>query len=256
MFRQVLHRLAASLGEPRVIHGREDGTDPYLSRWYFFKDRRPDDPQIEGQRAGGSDSLNLYLHRFHRSDDDQALHSHPWKWSASLVLAGGYIEERRQGDRVIRRTVRPGQINVIPAGTYHRVDLLEHDCWSLFVAGPQTADSWRFWDRVHGRSMPWRDFIRHVHNQGPPLWQSDRREPELWVQHDGLCKVHRYTASGEHGAMRYTKVLASGAEIQLLDRGSYVEYRPSRHENWRWHPERSLLAAAAQCELQAVRGTQ
>jgi hypothetical protein len=53
---------------------------PYLTRCYLFgKDR-----------AWG----NVYLHHFHSSDQGDELHNHPWVWGLSLVLAGGYSEER------------------------------------------------------------------------------------------------------------------------------------------------------------------
>ncbi len=56
------------------------------------------------------------------------------------------------------RTVRPFTINVIRADDYHRVDLLEADAWSLFVAGPKTT-GWGFWERDTGIVTPWREFI-------------------------------------------------------------------------------------------------
>ena len=34
---------------------------------------------------------NLYLHVFHRSDEDRELHDHPWGF-VSLILWGGYYE--------------------------------------------------------------------------------------------------------------------------------------------------------------------
>lgn len=37
--------------------------------------------------------FNVYFHRVFRSDDDTALHDHPW-WSFSIVLEGGYYEHR------------------------------------------------------------------------------------------------------------------------------------------------------------------
>jgi hypothetical protein len=53
---------------------------PYLTRCYLFgKDR-----------TWG----NIYLHHFHSSDQGDELHNHPWVWGLSLVLAGGYYEER------------------------------------------------------------------------------------------------------------------------------------------------------------------
>ena len=43
--------------------------------------------------------------------------------------------------------------------TFHRVDLLEDDAWSLFLVGPKTK-SWGFWDRVTGQYTEWREFLR------------------------------------------------------------------------------------------------
>lgn len=37
---------------------------------------------------------NIYLHHFHSSDQGDELHNHPWSWGLSLVLSGGYSEER------------------------------------------------------------------------------------------------------------------------------------------------------------------
>ena len=47
--------------------------------------------------------LNIYLHKFLGSDDDRALHDHPW-YSISCVLKGRLIEHRPDGStREIRR---------------------------------------------------------------------------------------------------------------------------------------------------------
>lgn len=64
-----------SLGrEPDFIIG--GAADPYVRRWWLI----PRNPV-----------LNVYLHEFLRSDDDLALHDHPW-WNASLLLWGTYTE--------------------------------------------------------------------------------------------------------------------------------------------------------------------
>jgi hypothetical protein len=113
----------------RVLPGRAitpNGT-PYLQRYYvagWNPDRRIDAPSI-------------YLHHFVASDPDDAVHSHPWAWSASLILVGGYRETRclPSGAR-IERDYLPGEVNVILADDRHRIELLEGDCWTLFLAGP------------------------------------------------------------------------------------------------------------------------
>lgn len=49
---------------------------PYLLRWWVI----PRNPVF-----------NVYLHRFMRSDDDRALHDHPWS-NLSILLRGSYGE--------------------------------------------------------------------------------------------------------------------------------------------------------------------
>jgi len=163
MRRRALKWLASKL-PTRVIYGGA-GNDRYLSRSYLFG--RPVMPDGSspfdhfGDTCPGAiwpAGVGLYLHCFHQGDEDRELHNHPWAWAVSLVLAGGYIEERKAGDQVERREVLPGDINRIHHGDFHRVDLLDGECWSLFLAGPKVS-SWGFWDRATGVFMHWRDFL-------------------------------------------------------------------------------------------------
>lgn len=115
-----------------VQHIRRDG-QPYLER-YFAAGWSP-----TNRRTGPA----IFLHHFVASDAARAVHSHPWGWSASLILAGGYREERCGPDqRVIVREYRPGDLNVIEADDRHRIDLLAADCWSVFLAG-SFEKAWR-----------------------------------------------------------------------------------------------------------------
>ena len=43
----------------------------------------------------------LVLHHFLRPDTDFRFHNHPWKWSISFILGGGYVEERLSPDGTI-----------------------------------------------------------------------------------------------------------------------------------------------------------
>jgi hypothetical protein len=164
-------RIASRLPQPRVIYDRE-GRTPYLSRYYLTaRPRMPDgsEPFESGQVRSGvlerERFCSIFLHRFHRGDDDLALHNHPWHWAVSIVLAGGYIEERRtETGAVERRKVRPGSVNVILNSTYHRVELLESECYSLFIAGPRIP-GWNFWERDTGRTVPWRQFIDELRSR-------------------------------------------------------------------------------------------
>ncbi len=180
--RFILNLLVRVLPAPRVIYDREGGT-PYLSRWYLIGAKPDEDAKLKGQVVFRETWLtrlpfNLYLHRFHRSDDDGALHNHPWRWSLSFILAGGYSEERRatHGDAVERRMVTPWSFNFIRGTDYHRVDLIESDAWSLFFVGPKVG-TWFFWDRATKRRAQWRRFVMAKRGMIPDAgWEPDARE--------------------------------------------------------------------------------
>lgn len=184
-----LHALVRFLPPPRVIYDR-DGKTPYLSRYYlrgrpWMKDgsdpfNETGNPYPDAIFPDG-DRPHIYLHRFHRDDNDDALHNHPWAWAFSILLSGGYYEDRRTIEtirhpregrstfRVERREVLPFSFNYIGHDDFHRVDLRSKECWSLFVVGPR-ASSWSFWDALTGETTPWREYInRRRSAAGSPL---------------------------------------------------------------------------------------
>ncbi|AQT78287.1 hypothetical protein B1R94_02120 [Mycolicibacterium litorale] len=109
--REWLHGLVSR--RPHQVIGGVD--DPYLLRWHLI----PRNPV-----------LNIYLHKFLRSDDDRALHDHPW-WFVSLILRGQYDEITDAGTK--RR--RAGSIAYRPATWRHRVALLWKSCASCEGTG-------------------------------------------------------------------------------------------------------------------------
>lgn len=68
--------------------------------------------------------FNTYFHQVFRSDDDAALHDHPW-WSFSIVLEGGYFEHRiHDGGINTKVWYGPGSILFRHAGSVaHRLEL-------------------------------------------------------------------------------------------------------------------------------------
>lgn len=128
---------------PDLVIGGAD--NPYLLRWYVIPRNR---------------AFNVYLHRFRRSDDDRALHDHPW-WNVSVLLKGRYVEHTIAPGGVHIRTERSaGAIKFRRAGAAHRIELLprtvrmitadgpktlrsEAPCWTLFITGPRIRD-WGF----------------------------------------------------------------------------------------------------------------
>lgn len=96
--------------------------------------------------------FTVYLHRFERPDRDRALHNHPWRWAVSLCLRGGYVEERAlpDGDTELRR-LRPGRLNLIRHGAFHRILRLMGPCnWTLIITGP-VVSRWGFRDLETGQ---------------------------------------------------------------------------------------------------------
>lgn len=95
---------------------------------------------------------NVYLHRFLRSDDDRAIHDHPWD-NRSWILSGEYLEHlqdgttatRYQGDVVERRAIEA-----------HRVELVTGPVTTLFFTGPILRD-WGFYCPNGWRH--WREFV-------------------------------------------------------------------------------------------------
>ena len=78
-----------------------------------------------------------FLHRFLDSDSDRGVHDHPWDYSRSFILAGGYNEERLVEEngvaKVILRDVRPFSINEIRGNDFHRVVLRnKKPAWTVF----------------------------------------------------------------------------------------------------------------------------
>jgi hypothetical protein len=140
-------KVIESRGPDFVIGGADN---PYLLRWWLIPRNR---------------FCNVYLHRFLRSDDDRALHDHPW-CNLSVLLDGAYYEHLPQGLRMRH----PGQVVCRRPTARHRVELVRQYLYSvedrshsrelpvltLFVTGPKVRE-WGFWCRqgfVH-----WKDFV-------------------------------------------------------------------------------------------------
>jgi hypothetical protein len=118
---------------PYIIGGADR---PYLKRWWIVPFNR---------------LFKVYLHQFLRSDDDRALHDHPW-FNISILLRGSYIEHTPNGAH--RR--RAGDIVVRPARAAHRIELIEDaPVWTLFITGPNVRQ-WGFYCPNGWRH--WRDF--------------------------------------------------------------------------------------------------
>lgn len=120
---------------------------PYLLRWWIA--RNP--------------LFCVYVHCFLRSDDDRALHDHPWA-NASILLRGEYTEHTIAAGGIHRRQVlRAGAIRMRWSGRIaHRIELHNGPCWTLFITGPRYRSwgfhcpdqGWVHWQRFTAASDP------------------------------------------------------------------------------------------------------
>lgn len=135
----MIHRLLELLPS-RTVYG---ALGPYLTRYTLLRSSKQ--------------FPRIYLNHFHRSDEDSELHNHPWEWAIAIILKGGYIETR-QDNYYVRG---PGSTVLLTEDTYHRVQLLEDESWSIFIAGPNTKTGmWYFLDPYTLKRTPWMQFIR------------------------------------------------------------------------------------------------
>jgi quercetin dioxygenase-like cupin family protein len=119
-----------------VVGGQEN---PYMLRWWLI----PRNPVF-----------NIYLHQFLRSDDDRALHDHPW-FSFSICLQGEMLEHtiRAGGVKAVKR-IKAGDVAVRTPWTAHRLELVSDTAMTVFITGPRIRpwgfhcpNGWVPWDR-------------------------------------------------------------------------------------------------------------
>ena len=110
----------------------------YMRRWKFLPETWP----------------GFRLHQIVRSDADRELHDHPFSF-VSIILAGGYIEERPGRPN---RFHGPGSILFRRAEDLHRIciDPRKGPAWTFVLRGPYRR-MWGF--RTAKGWMPWHQFI-------------------------------------------------------------------------------------------------
>lgn len=116
--------------------------------------------------------FNMYFHHVLRSDDDRALHDHPW-FSFSIVLQGGYFEHTILAGGVHSKIwYGPGSVKFRRAGKCaHRLELVTmppgedrvvHDmpAKTIFITGP-VLRRWGFHAQQRWvDAFEWDDFCR------------------------------------------------------------------------------------------------
>lgn len=122
----------------KIIYGceaRGDKDIPYLTRWEFFS----------------SNKFAIYLHKFHRSDDNSSLHDHPWNF-ITIPLWIGYNDCVYNGGRDILGNPTFNKQRCYPlipiyrkATHVHYVELInEKPAWTLIVRFKYIR-WWGFW---------------------------------------------------------------------------------------------------------------
>lgn len=146
-----MQKIEKALGRyPDFIIGDEH--NPYLLRWWVIPRNR---------------FFNIYLHKFCRSDDDRALHDHPWLFNCSILLRGEYKEHtfkgifhRKKWAVKFRWGKSPHRVELLKAfdvtytdpNKYRPTDLVP--VWTLFITGPKVREwgfycshGWRHWKK-------------------------------------------------------------------------------------------------------------
>jgi hypothetical protein len=132
-------------GKPHFIIGNP--ADPYLLRWYLIPRNH---------------FINLYLHKFMKSDDDRAMHDHPW-WFISMMISGRYFESLTvPNGRSSENWRHAPSIAFRWATDRHIVSLAKDEagdpipCWTIVLTGPNSR-TWGFW--CPKGFVPWDEFV-------------------------------------------------------------------------------------------------
>lgn len=134
---------------------RHPDTDAdYLRRYVLWGATGLDPQSLDDGKALGSHAG--YVHRIYREDADRHLHDHPWQWGAAVILSGGYEEQRAEGDRLVLRSYRVGDLNILKPGDFHRITMVLENTWTLFLCGRVTND-WGF--LVNGQKVLNKEYL-------------------------------------------------------------------------------------------------
>lgn len=141
MITEFIWRRVARIAERPADLNIGGDADPYLRRWFVIPRNR---------------WFNIYLHNIRKSDDDRALHDHPWV-NCSIILRGSYIEAVPGGGGMEGKFRDTGSVVFRRPTARHRLILTDNAApvWTLFITGPRIRE-WGFhcpkgW--VH-----WKDF--------------------------------------------------------------------------------------------------
>lgn len=136
-----------------AITGRSSD-DLYMARWWLLNPYRKD---ADGNQipARWRWLPSVRVHHIVRPDDDAHEHNHPWH-ARSIILRGGYLEERREEYRGARLRLR-GYTQAIAPSVCHRItEVSAGGAYTLFFTWGE-SQGWGF--KVGGRIVPWREYL-------------------------------------------------------------------------------------------------
>jgi hypothetical protein len=154
---------------PPVLPPEDNGHPRWFSKRVIPSCHAANGPLLTRYHLIATRLFGVYLHHLHVSDEDRALHDHPWSF-VTVLLSSGYWEwtqERESaytgelrvvGRAVLRRSWRP-RFSVLcrPAEWAHRLELVR-PTWTL-VFRWRVRRHWGFFTARDGW-VPWRDYTR------------------------------------------------------------------------------------------------
>lgn len=118
--------------------------NPYLTRWYLLRTRW----------------LGIWIHKFHRSDEDRAPHDHPFSF-LSIILTGGYWEWVPDKTGKLTRTwYRAGSILFRRAEHQHRIEVRPETTPFTLIFRFRRRREWGF--HTSEGFVPWQTWWRNL----------------------------------------------------------------------------------------------
>lgn len=148
----------------------DESVSPYMWRWW---------------KIPRNWAFNIYFHTILRSDDDTALHDHPW-FNFSIVLEGGYFEHTILAGGVHRKVwYGPGSVRFRPWGSFaHRLELAKDLAMSRQYGVGQASGEIL---KAEFTELP----AKTIFVTGPTLRRWGFHHPERWVdayEWDAFCE--------------------------------------------------------------------
>lgn len=125
--------------------------DTYMTRFWLFNPYE-EDGTYRARHAWCP--VSVRIHMILRPDADRDLHDHPWN-ARTIILAGGYAEQRDDGALYVRRR---GDTSALRFGDFHRITNVAkpRGAMTLFITG-RYRGTWGF--LVAGRKVPYREYL-------------------------------------------------------------------------------------------------